>query len=250
MEPEILLFLLAAIVVVAALEYSRKRAAAAEIETENLATQFRQQAAVRMEDEIKASLIAHPQYVKALYEIASRTIVIDLYGDIDSRRWEKELTRFAEQKLLRWTSNPYYKVSPDYVVTLDSVLRELWRREGRADPSSPIPRPTGTEFELRCEAVFRSNGYIVRHIGASGDQGADLIIERDGERGVVQCKAHNSSIGNAAVQQAAAARAFHDAQYALVVSAHAHFTTSARELAKKVNVRLLEFAGLHDYLTD
>ena len=37
--------------------------------------------------------------------------------------------------------------------------------------------------------LFRARGYDVRHTGGSGDQGGDLILRKDGEITVVQCKA-------------------------------------------------------------
>ncbi len=73
---------------------------------------------------------------------------------------------------------------------------------------------------------------------ASGDQGADIIARRTGVSLVVQCKLYSGLIGNAAVQEAIAARAFYGATYAAVVS-NQLYTPAARELAKRADVALL-----------
>ena len=64
----------------------------------------------------------------------------------------------------------------------------------------------------------------------SGNQGADIIAEKDDRRVVIQCKFYNGAVGNKAVQGAYAAAAFQDAPYAVVV-ANSVFTKSARQLA-------------------
>ena len=45
----------------------------------------------------------------------------------------------------------------------------------------------------------------------SGDQGADLIIEKYGLKFVVQCKFYSNPVGNKAVQEVIAAKGFYDA---------------------------------------
>ena len=47
----------------------------------------------------------------------------------------------------------------------------------------------GIEFERELGKLFRARGYDVRHTGGAGDQGGDLILRKDGETTVVQCKA-------------------------------------------------------------
>ena len=47
----------------------------------------------------------------------------------------------------------------------------------------------GKEFERELGKLFSARGYDVRYTGRSGDQGGDLILRKDGETTVVQCKA-------------------------------------------------------------
>ena len=82
-------------------------------------------------------------------------------------------------------------------------------------------------------------------VGGSGDQGADVVAERNGRQMVVQCKRYSRPIGNKAVQEAAAARAYYRADLAAVVGT-APFTASAHDLAKATDVILTNEDGLAD----
>jgi len=73
---------------------------------------------------------------------------------------------------------------------------------------------------------------------ASGDQGADIIVEIDRSKIVVQTKLYTSAVGNDAVQQAYAAKRYYTATAAVVVT-NATFTRSANELAESLQVVLL-----------
>jgi Restriction endonuclease len=69
----------------------------------------------------------------------------------------------------------------------------------------------GLEFERFLGDLFRAMGYQSRVTKASGDQGADLIIEKFGDRTVVQAKRYSGTVSNSAVQEAVAAKAHYPA---------------------------------------
>jgi restriction system protein len=100
-----------------------------------------------------------------------------------------------------------------------------------------IDRMTGLEFEKYLEILFGRLGYHVERTRYVGDQGADLILTRNGERILVQAKRHSKSIGNKAVQEAAAARPHYNCDRAMVV-ANQEFTRPAKELARSNEVEL------------
>lgn len=59
---------------------------------------------------------------------------------------------------------------------------------------------SGSEFEKLLNCLFDAMGYKNELIGKSGDQGGDLIANRNGERLLIQAKCYrNWSTGNAAV---------------------------------------------------
>ena len=63
----------------------------------------------------------------------------------------------------------------------------------------------GLDYERYCAERLVRAGWRAHRTPASGDQGADIVAVRDGLRLVVQCKRLSKPVGNAAVQEAAAA---------------------------------------------
>lgn len=99
------------------------------------------------------------------------------------------------------------------------------------------------EFEVLVAAVLADAGWQARVVGQSGDQGADVIADRGEQRLVVQCKKWISPVGNKAVQEAYAAKAFTHATHAAVVT-NATFTPAAYSLSAKTGVLLLHYSTL------
>ena len=81
-------------------------------------------------------------------------------------------------------------------------------------------------------------GYFVKRTPKTGDQGVDLIAEKDGDRKAIQCKFYSKPVGNKAVQEVCAGRDFYNTDYAVVVT-NSFYTKSAKELANKNKVILL-----------
>jgi restriction system protein len=55
---------------------------------------------------------------------------------------------------------------------------------------------TGIEYETFCAEVLRRAGWNARVTIATGDQGTDIVAERDGKRVVVQCKFYTKPVSN------------------------------------------------------
>jgi restriction system protein len=102
-----------------------------------------------------------------------------------------------------------------------------------------IDRLNGYEFEGFLRELFSKMGYSVHHTPLSGDQGADLVIEKYGEKIVVQAKCYSGTIGNFAVQEIVAACLFYGAHRGMVVT-NSYFTPAAIELASANNVELID----------
>ena len=95
----------------------------------------------------------------------------------------------------------------------------------------------GVDFEKLLALIFKRLNYNVKLTKATGDQGADLIIEKLDKRTIVQAKRYSSKVSNKAIQEAVGAISFYDANNAIVVTNN-YFTKSAIELAEKNNVEL------------
>lgn len=112
-----------------------------------------------------------------------------------------------------------------------------------------IDRISGYEFERILKQLFEKMGYTVTHTTLSNDQGADLLIERFGERTVVQSKNWQNNVGNTGVQEVVAAIKHYKSHKAMVISSSG-FTNSAISLAKSNNVELWDRAKLSTKLKD
>ncbi len=116
-----------------------------------------------------------------------------------------------------------------------AIARAAGRRAGAA---RQCDRLTGEEFERYVALVLRDNGFRdVELTRASGDQGVDILADREGKRYAIQCKNYAGAVGNAAVQEAYAGAQFYGCDVAAVICP-GDFTPAARELARATGVRL------------
>jgi restriction system protein len=96
---------------------------------------------------------------------------------------------------------------------------------------------TGIQFEKFLAMLFMAQGYSVTPTATSGDFGADLIIQKDGKRTVVQAKCYSKNVGVSAVQETVGAMAKYHCSGSMVVT-NAYFTNAAVELARVNQVEL------------
>ena len=102
---------------------------------------------------------------------------------------------------------------------------------------------TPQEFESFCAEQLRSAGWDAQLTAISGDQGVDVIAEKDGTRVVLQCKRYSGTVGNSAVQEVVAGRAFERADHCAVVT-NSVYTPAAEQLASANGVLLLHYSEL------
>ena len=84
-------------------------------------------------------------------------------------------------------------------------------------------------------------------LGGSGDQGVDIIAEKDGLRYAIQCKCYASNLGNTPVQEVHAGKGYYNCHVAAVLT-NRYFTTGAKELAEKCGVLLWDRAFLAEMM--
>ena len=119
-----------------------------------------------------------------------------------------------------------------------------FRRSGIAQ----IDRMSGSDFERRLAVLFDRLGNRTQVVGSgAGDFGADLVLEKDGRRTVVQAKRWNGTVGTAAVREIAAARPYYRADAAMVVTT-SRFSQEARMLARVNGVSLWDRDDLVAFL--
>lgn len=169
---------------------------------------------------------------------------VDAYGNLICDGWEREREYFAERTILPVLTERGFGAEAD--ARWADIVEVVEAMAARVHLPDETEAPgDGIAYERFCAERLRAAGWNARPTKASGDQGADVVAERDGIRLVVQCKRYGKPVGNAAVQEVAAAARYWGADRAAVVS-NAGFTAAARKLAGATGVLLLH----HDNLSD
>jgi restriction system protein len=106
------------------------------------------------------------------------------------------------------------------------------------------------EYERFVARILKKDSWRSRATQGSGDQGADVVAEKDGFKVIIQCKMWKKPVGNKAVQEVISAMKFFDGTHGLVVSSNGQFTNSARELAAKSGIELLHHNELNGWTPD
>lgn len=126
------------------------------------------------------------------------------------------------------------------------------RKPSRDNIHTDFSDMSGTDFENYVGSLLIGSGFNVSGTPKTGDQGADLIATKDGKTYVIQVKKYTNPVGNAAVQEVVAARGYYNGEVGVVVT-NSTFTTSARALAVKNNIILIDKHRMKDidsFLTD
>lgn len=100
------------------------------------------------------------------------------------------------------------------------------------------PYEEGHRFEYYCAELLRKNGFSeVEVTQASGDQGVDILANKDGVRYAIQCKHFQSSLGNKPIQEVNAGKTFYKCHVGVVMT-NSTFTPGAKDLAEATGVLL------------
>ena len=102
--------------------------------------------------------------------------------------------------------------------------------QARAISLDDIDSMSGDEFEHVVCKLFQAMGYSARVTKQSGDQGIDVVAKRGIETIGIQAKCYSSTVGNSAVQEAVAGRAYYGCNKSMVIT-NSTFTSSAVNLA-------------------
>ena len=97
---------------------------------------------------------------------------------------------------------------------------------------------SGKDFEKYLKILFTDLGYNTKQTKLSGDFGADLILEKEYCKILVQAKRYSHKVPLSAIQEIHTAKEYYNISSAIVVTTN-YFTKSAIELAKKSNVKLI-----------
>lgn len=110
--------------------------------------------------------------------------------------------------------------------------------KSESDKTEDFDNMEGHDFEYFCAELLKKNGFWdVAVTNGSGDQGVDIIAEKEGIKYGIQCKCYSSDIGNRAVQEVYAGKAFYKCHIGVVLT-NRYFTNSAKKLAQSNGIIL------------
>ena len=101
----------------------------------------------------------------------------------------------------------------------------------------------GLEFEYELSKLYSELGYEVSRTRASGDEGIDIFISKDGKTTIVQCKAHKKPVGPSAVRDLYGTLLPCGADDAILASVSG-CTAGTRNFAMDKPIKLLGLAGI------
>ncbi|MGU3667641.1 restriction endonuclease [Methylobacterium sp. A49B] len=165
----------------------------------------------------------------------------DAYGNWIEDGWLRERDYFIDRTVLPQIGSRYADLADAERARMLAIVEA--EAAAVALPEEEDAPEDGLDYERFCAARLVQAGWRAHRTPASGDQGADIVAVRDGLRLVVQCKRLSKPVGNAAVQEAAAAQRYWSGDRAAVVS-NAGFTPAARRLAAATGVLLIHHDAL------
>jgi restriction system protein len=215
-------------------------------------------------------------YVKQLSIKEEQLIYRDDYGDYIFDDWFSEQNKFVEKKMSLILFDLTSKANKifDNTISLDNY-KKSFRNDIRKYIKDDIIRSIGlimddlisdyhnqkfnnnysfaynTDdpilFEKSVAKNFELYGWTTNETKKTGDQGADVIAEKDGTKIIVQCKLYSRPIGNKAVQEVVAAKNYYKGNLSIVVS-NSSYTKSAQQLADSNGVVLIHYSNLSEIL--
>lgn len=101
-----------------------------------------------------------------------------------------------------------------------------------------IDKMQGSDFESFLSIMFSKRGFKVNKVASSaGDYGADLIVEKNGNKIAIQAKRYKGVVGINSVREAYGSINYYKTSRAMVITNN-YFTLQARILAKVNSVIL------------
>lgn len=168
----------------------------------------------------------------------------DAYGRIVEDKWRsEEIPYFLETQVFPHFNNQDWNViNEKFISDLNSLVDRVSRK--RINTTSEYdPNMSGIEFEIFCLEIFRKEGWEISITKTSGDQGVDLIAEKDNIKIGIQCKKYSGPVGNKAVQEIKTGLEYYGLHRGIVVSNN-RFTESAIKLANANKIELLHFSEI------
>ena len=205
-----------------------------------------------------------------IFTKSSNDIIYDLKKYITTilNLGDEDLTDVKNMSVLTYyimSVCPEYKTFPSTYLLLQNLIKEIKEslktnniREKLLNPKEKtasvysiagVDIMDGLEFEEFIAFLFSKMGYSTKRTKSSGDQGIDVIAQKNNTIIGIQTKCYGGSVGNTAVQEAVAGKNYYGCNKIIVVTNN-YFTYAAIELAKVNNVVLWDREILKDKINE
>ena len=218
-------------------------------------------AEIKKRETISSFWNKYAELINQFKEITYRKVTtIDDYGEENWDALDKEAYSLTEKiakregvnedEIKSWRKHSWSM--PDEYEKLREGLIQRFNtyyktRKNKPIESGDVTDMSGIEFENHLAQLLKSNGFdSVSGTPKTGDQGADLIAKRNGKTIIIQAKRYEGAVGNKAVQEVVGAINFYNGDEGWVIT-NSSFTKSARELAKKSGVKLIDGTDMQQF---
>jgi len=199
------------------------------------------------------------KHLKTLALKRAQLTFIDDYDIIDKSKWTAEKNKFITRVINPAVLDKFREISNSFEYMIPEFLKDEYCKqsciqnieEKTLNYSIENPSKThindiqdGYEYEEYVAKLLRQHGWNARVTKGSGDQGADIIANKDNTKAAVQCKFYTNPVGNQSVQEVFAAQAYYGCDKAYVIT-NSTFTPSAKQLANKSGVDLLHHSEIY-----
>ncbi len=147
-------------------------------------------------------------------------------AEADSVAWEKSDEQEVKQRRKNFAEH-------------QKIARQRWQQYHKIRNLAFTGELTGIEFEVAVAGLYERNGYEVTLTKASGDFGVDLLASKGTVLLAIQVKRYSAKVGVRAVQEVASGARHYHATEALVIT-DSFFTEPAQELARSLQVQLID----------
>jgi restriction system protein len=130
-------------------------------------------------------------------------------------------------------------------IALQAFEKNLLRDASVLPPQ--IDAMSGRDFEVFIATLFQKMGFDVEQTKLTGDQGADVIVSKRGEKIAIQAKRSSARVGNRAVQEVMGSVSIYKALRGIVIT-NSFFTRSAIELAAANKIELIDKTRLSELI--
>jgi restriction system protein len=173
----------------------------------------------------------------------------DEYGFKNIKAFNLELSKFL--KKLEFHCEEYSPIE----FFMEAIKKELIKKYNTYEQirlsqqiikTIPINDMTGVEFEKHLIEQLKNNPKFsqVKGTKGSGDGGADILFNYDGEKVVIQAKRWKNKVGNKAIQEVFSAKKLNKCNIAVVVI-NSSFTKQAIEESVKLGIILIDRDNLY-----